>query len=357
MSRRHLNLGNWLGIGLLASTLPAWVQAPGAFHAAWLTAWWFCLGIVLGALSTGWVHRLTGGAWGRAIAPAISALARRMPWVLLAALPWVSGVPGLYAWAGADTADGFKHVWLSPGFFYARLLCYALCWLGLSRIRPDAPQRKGLSAMALIAHGLLTSLASVDVIMSLMPRWHSTGFGLVMLLSQSLSGCAMLICRADDAVLRTVPGGASGTHKAAVSRDLGNLLLMYVMSWGYLAFMEYLIIWAENLPDEIVWFVPRVQTRWLWASCAIVVLQLGLPLLALLFRSVKDAPSRLRTVAALLLFANALYCAWLVWPSLPWADARGWWLTPLTLAGLSLALFSPPTRAAPRHKELAHAAL
>ena len=37
----------------------------------------------------------------------------------------------------------------------------------------------------------------------------------------------------------------------ALFRDLGNLLLMYVMTWAYLAFVQFLIIWAENLPHEI----------------------------------------------------------------------------------------------------------
>ncbi|MGC4061080.1 MAG: hypothetical protein QM749_09670 [Aquabacterium sp.] len=372
MTLPRLNRLNGLGIALLALTLPGWLQAPQAFHAAWLTAWWFCLGIVLGALSTGWVHRLSGGAWGHAIAPAVSALAARMPWVLLAALPWVLALPALYGWADTHAAhasleasglQGFKHAWLSPGFFQARALCYALCWLGLSSIRPDRAQlsthlirqRKGLPAMALLVHALLTSLASVDIVMSLMPRWYSTGFGLVMLMSQGLGGCAMLICWTDDAALRRVPPDESGQHKAPVSRDLGNLLLMYVMSWGYLAFMQYLIIWAENLPNEIAWYVPRTQTAWLWATYAIVLLQLGVPVMALLFRSLKDQPCRLRAMALLLLLANALYCTWLIWPSLPWSDANGWWLTPLTLLGLSLALFAPPARSAPVHEEFAHA--
>ena len=38
--------------------------------------------------------------------------------------------------------------------------------------------------------------------------------------------------------------------------DLGNLLLMYVLVWAYLAYTQYLVIWSENLPHEIHWYVP-----------------------------------------------------------------------------------------------------
>ena len=62
------------------------------------------------------------------------------------------------------------------------------------------------------------------------------------------------------------------------------------MTWAYLAFMQFLVIWAENLPREIAWYVPRLQTGWQWVGVALVLLQLAVPFLALLFRDVKDQP-------------------------------------------------------------------
>ena len=72
---------------------------------------------------------------------------------------------------------------------------------------------------------------------------------------------------------------------------------MWLMTWAYLAFMQLLIIWAENLPREIAWYLPRLQTGWRWIGVALVLLQFALPLLALLQRAVKDRPQRLAAVA------------------------------------------------------------
>src|SRR5581483_915363 len=102
------------------------------------------------------------------------------------------------------------------------------------------------SALGLILYGVTISLAAVDWIMSLMPQWYSTTFGLLIGTSQMLSGLA----------LGVVACTFASSERAGADRlqDFGNLLLMYVMSWAYLAFTQYLIIWAEDLPKEIAWY-------------------------------------------------------------------------------------------------------
>ena len=44
--------------------------------------------------------------------------------------------------------------------------------------------------------------------------------------------------------------------------DLGNLMLAFVMLWAYFSFSQYLIIWSGNLPEEIDWYMHRLQTGW-----------------------------------------------------------------------------------------------
>jgi hypothetical protein len=310
--------------------------------AAWLVAWWWCLGIVLGAFVNAWIHRLSGGAWGTAVHPVALTLGARLPWLLVLAIPLVVGVPVLYPWAGSGHAaiaqlprPGFAEVWLDTPFFLLRLACYAAVWWWLTR--PAAPRSGGRAAAALVSHVVVTSLAAVDLLMSLMPRWYSTGFGLVVLANQALGGAAWIVLCMPPGAGAPPPGSAAGTPP--LSRDLGNLLLMWVMTWGYLAFMQFLIIWAENLPREIAWYVPRLQTGWQPVVVALVVLQLAVPLLLLLWRSVKDRPARLAGVAALLLGSQLLNTAWLVIPSVAPHSVLGWWVVPALALAFGLALF------------------
>src|SRR5205823_9591088 len=97
---------------------------------------------------------------------------------------------------------------------------------------------------------------------------------------QMLGAMALAIA---DASLRTRKAESS----RQVFHDLGNLLLMYVLTWAYLAFMQFLIIWVGNLPREIAWYLPRLQTGWVALAVILVVFHFFAPLAILLFRSAK----------------------------------------------------------------------
>jgi hypothetical protein len=344
------------GAAALALALPGlWLDRP-MFFAAWLSAWWLGLSIVLGALANRWVHALTGGQWGTVLEPLTRALARRLPWLLLLLVPLTFGVDALYPWVAShpDTwresmaRPAFSRVWLSPAFVAGRIVVYALVWWLLARPAANAvataTERPGRPAASLLIHATVTSLAAIDLLMSLMPAWYSTGFALLVLAGQLVAGGAMTIGGVARAGLATA--GPTSPSTPPIWRDLGNLLFAWVLSWAYLAFMQFLVIWAENLPREIAWYLPRLQTGWAIVGIALVLFHFALPLSALLFRAVKDRPERLAFVAFTILGANALDVAWLVLPSVAPHSLNGWWLLPLLLAAMGLLLFGGLTESA-----------
>jgi hypothetical protein len=340
------------GVALIALALPGgWID-PRAFFASWLAAWWYVIGLMLGAMVNLWIHRLTGGRWGEVLRPAHLLAARRLPLALLLFLPLAAGLPLLYPWA-ADP-QGWAHElprpafatwWLQPGFFWARVAAYAALWWWLSR--PASAARKGRAAASLALYLLSGTLAAVDLLMSLVPGWFSTAFGLVVLSGQALGGAALAtlwVALHTPQALR--PPAA---RKPPLARDLGNLLLMWLMTWAYLAYMEFLIIWAEDLPHEIAWYVPRLHTGWIGVGLALVLGQLVLPLLALLQRRLKDRPQRLAWIAAGLLLTQLLNSAWLVLPSVTPHALLGWWLVPQLALGMGLLLFGTGPRRLAQH--------
>ena len=328
------------GAVLLLVAAAGLAVSPRAALACGLAAWWWSLGLVLGVFMNAWMHVLTGGAWGAPVRAAAAALAPRLPWLLLGLPAIAAGAGVLYPWAYEPPSawtrglaqPAFLQAWLSPTAFTVRLALYAAAWWWATR--PASLARKGRAAASLLVHAVATSLAAVDLLMSLVPGWASTAFGLVVLGTQALAGAAVV------AVL--APRGAAGNGAPGVplSRDLGNLLLMWCMTWGYLAFMQFLVIWAENLPREIAWYVPRLQTGWRWVGLALALLLLAIPFVALLFRDVKDHPRRLRGVALLLLAATALDAVWTVMPSVDAHSLHAWWLAPAAFAGIALLAFS-----------------
>jgi hypothetical protein len=299
---------------------------------SWLAVWFFWIGTAMGGLANVWLHNLSGGAWGEAIRSPLRRAGKQLPWTSLLVVPVLAGMTLLYPWAG-NAADGiarwqgelsaaaFKNAWLSPPFFAARSVVYLLVWngLALATARPSLERSKPLSAAALIIYGFSMSAAAVDWIMSLMPLWYSSVFGWLVCIGQMLAGMAFGIVRAVR---------ASGS-RPGVYRDLGNLLLMYVLMWAYLAFSQFLIIWAENLPHEIVWYVARRSEPWLAVSWLLAVFFFFAPLLVLLSRHVKETPGLLDLLARALLVLQLLNTCWLVLPSLA-VDPRQWlWAVPL----------------------------
>jgi hypothetical protein len=250
--------------------------------------------------------------------------------------PLLFALPRLYPWIGStEPVVQAKTWWLNVPFFLARAALYFLTWSLLAwrwlalearstTARPPALRR--LSAIGLIVYGLTISLAAVDWIMSLLPQWYSAGFGLLVATSQMLAGMALAVLARSR--------WRSADLSPATFNDFGNLLLMYVMTWAYLAFTQFLITWAEDLPHEIAWYVPRVQTSWRWLTLTILVLEFALPFLLLLSRAIKRTPAALGGLAAILLVGQLLFSFHLVAPTLEPGGLTVSWADALTFIGV-----------------------
>ena len=289
---------------------------------SYLVAWLFFLAISLGAMANLMLHSLTGGRWGQCVRPAWLAATRLMPALALLFAPIAVGVSSIYPWSDTPGA------WLNVPFFTARSIGYLLVWVVLAQafLRADRASvdpalganrsERRVAAAGLVIYALTMSLAAVDWIASLTPRWHSSGFGLLVIAGQMLAGAAFAI-----AVAASGWGPVQSPRRGALRddfrfHDLGNLLLMYVLLWAYLAYTQFLIMWSENLPQEIRWYVPRLQTSWVAVGVILVGLHFALPLLILLSRSAKRSPAVLAAIAAGLLAAHLVDAFWLVMPSL-----------------------------------------
>jgi len=282
---------------------------------SYLFGWLVFLGLALGGMANLMLLNLTGGRWGEAVRPAFVACARLVPLAALLVLPLLFGMRHLY-----PIDEG---AWFGATFFVGRTIGYLVLWSVLALLVAGRPS-VGISAVGLIVYGFTMSIAAVDWIASLVPTWYSTGFGLVVGVGQMLGAFALAVAYLG---LRARHGGAEIFH------DLGNLLLMFVLTWAYLAFMQFLVIWVGNLPHEIEWYVPRLQTGWVALAVLLVVFHFFAPLAILLFRSVKRAPLLIGSLAAALLALHVVDVYWLVAPSVRPHGFSIAWGDPIALIG------------------------
>jgi len=312
---------------------------------SYLFAWLFLLAISLGSMANLMVHSLTGGRWGEPVRPAWIAATRLLPLVAILFVPVLLGIARLYPWVASPGA------YLNVPFFVARAIAYLAAWivLGAAFLRADratvdpasggSPGARRIAAGGLIVYALTVSLAAVDWIASLTPHWYSSAFGLVFATGQMLAGAAFGVAVASGSFgpLARVPRPALVEPTRQRFHDLGNLLLMYVLTWAYLAYTQFLIIWSENLPHEIHWYVPRVQTGWAALGIFLVAFHFFLPLLILLSRAAKRSPALLGAIATGLLAAHLADAFWLVVPTFRSGGFAVSWTDLLALAVLGIA--------------------
>jgi hypothetical protein len=328
----------WI-VGIAGAVLLALAASRDRTSAAqsYLFVWWFLLGLPLGSMMILMVHNLTGGGWGELIRPPLEAALNLLPASLALAVPLLFGLPALYAWArssdvAADPLLQAKAWYLASDFFLLRTAVIFAVWLALAYLLrrwsaarfldaglPDARRLRATSAIGLLLYGVTVTVAAVDWIMSLTPQWYSTAFGLLVGVGWPLSALAL-------AIIVTVATAANPRECSPDHlQDLGKLLLMFVMTWTYLAYMQYLIVWAEDLPHEIAWYLPRQQTDWRAVLWFLIVFHFALPFLFLLSRRAKRSAFALTAIAVVLLVAHFVDAFWLVVPSLrPAGFALSW---------------------------------
>ena len=341
---RLSNRGVMFGaVGIVAVAIGYFMVDLSQFLQSYLVAYMFWIGISLGSLSLLMVQHLSGGAWGLVARRVFEASTRTLPLMLLMFIPIAMNMPTLYKWARPEAIDDAiiqtKAAYLNPEFFFIRVGIYFAVWMGLAFILSKwskqqdemAPQPPGpldrrfrvLSGPGMILHVLAITFMSVDWVMSLDPHFYSTIFGVLILGGQGLSTLAFTIL-----VLQGLSNSKPISEVADAERfhDYGKLMLAFVMLWAYFNVSQLLIIWSANLPEEIPWYIERLQGH--WAPWAVVVLvgHFVLPFMLLLSRDLKRHGRVLSRVAFLVLVMRVIDFVWTIGPvfrhdyTLHWMD-------------------------------------
>lgn len=344
--------------GLVGLTLCAVgaIFRPAVFLQSYLFAYLFLLGLALGSMAILMLQYLTTGDWGVVTRRVLESAMRTLPWLAVGFLPVALGARELYVWArpAQAAAEGldYRAEYLNLPFFVARAVIYFAVWLAMAHRldRWSREQDRGaalewlkrlrrLSGPGLALYGVTITFAAYDWLMSLNPEWYSTIFGLLIIAGQALSAIAFVI------VVATLLARGEPMERALQPRhfhDIGKLMLAFVMVWAYLAFSQLLIVWSGNLPQEIRFYLPRMQSDWRWVGVSLIVLHFALPFALLLSRDLKRRAAHLAALAGLVIVMRVIDLFWLVAPEFRRRGLAVDWFDPLTVVGLCgvwLALF------------------
>ncbi len=325
------------GVLYLVGALPMPVRQ---LFLSYLVGYCFWLSVALGCLVILMLQHLTGGAWGIVLRRVLESGTRTLAILALLFLPFFGGLFALYEWTDPAIVQHnatlqHKAIYLNVPFFIARAVGYFVLWLVLTYLlnRWSKEQDEGypgesrrfrlLSAPGLVIYGFTVTFASIDWIMSLEPHWYSTIYPVLFATGQVLTGLAFAI--AVLILLATQPPLDAVVSRRHL-RDLGSLLLAFVMFWAYMSISQFLLIWIGNLPEEIPWYLRRVRGGWQVLAILLIVCHFALPFLLLLSRSIKENARRLALVAIFLLVMRFLDLFWWIEPAYPHPHEYGFWL-------------------------------
>ena len=161
-----------------------------------------------------------------------------------------------------------KSGYLNVPFFLGRAAFFILGWniyryfaLKFSKNQDEATDNRWHKKSFKAAAGFLVffiyteSIMSWDWIMSLDPHWFSTLFGWYVF-------AGMMVCAITTIALVTIYLKSKGyLEKVNDSHihDLAKFMFAFSIFWTYLWFSQFMLIWYSNIPEEVTYFITRIE--------------------------------------------------------------------------------------------------
>jgi hypothetical protein len=316
-----------IGLAGLIGCIAGVLLVPRDALIAWLVCWLAWGSIPIGSLALLMLVALIPGSWRELYSRPLAVGAGLMPLVLIAMIPLIAGMSLIYPWTAAGATSGyaaFKSVWLSTGFFAVRTLGYLIILSLIAyAILSAGPQfRAAIAAAGVILYAIIGSLIGIDFAESTQPDFHSSIYGLLALSNQWLAGISFAILLGLWRSRQNAPLAAAG------------VLVTAILIWGYMHAMQYIVIWAGDIPSEARWYIERGRHGWEALAWLLYGLQGLFSFAALLAPKVRRSSRAMVAIAGLTLAMRLVEQAWLV---LPAVHGIGWDVAPLILAA-SLAM-------------------
>tara|TARA_R110002049_G_scaffold16455_9_gene65523 strand:+ start:681 stop:2057 length:1377 start_codon:yes stop_codon:yes gene_type:complete len=172
---------------------------------------------------------------------------------------------------GNDNYDALvagKSGWLNKTGFFIRGLIFLAGWSlyrhfsrKFSLAQDSADDNRYFKKNFRIAAAFLVffiyteSMMSWDWIMSVDPHWFSTLFGWYLLAGMLVCGITVIAMIAIYLKSKGLLEHVNDSH----IHDLAKFMFGFSVFWTYLWFSQFMLIWYSNIPEEVTYFVTRIE--------------------------------------------------------------------------------------------------
>ncbi|MHA7942172.1 quinol:cytochrome C oxidoreductase [Formosa sp. 3Alg 14/1] len=247
------------------------------WSALYVAAFFFMM-IALGALAFYALQYASQAGWSPVLFRVMEGItAYLLPGAIIVLLIAVaSGTIGhynLFVWMDPEVVAHDKLLqgkadWLNIGWFAVRGLIFIAGWSlyrhfsrKYSIAQDDADDNRFFKKNFRISAGFLVffiyseSIMSWDWIMSVDPHWFSTLFGWYVFASMFVSGITVIALVTIYLKSKGLLPLVNDSH----IHDLAKFMFGISVFWTYLWFSQFMLIWYSNIPEEVTYFVTRIE--------------------------------------------------------------------------------------------------
>lgn len=297
---------------------------------SYLTAFFYVSCMSVGALFFVAIHHVARAGWIVGIRRIVEGFTAFIPVMIVGSLVLLAGAQTLFPWMDKEVVANSpliasKGAYLNLPFLIIRLLIFGFGMLFFAKkivgfsLAQDTGGSSELTNSStnwsvgfILFFALSFTLFSMDLLMTLLPTWYSTIFGIYCLAGMVQGSLALLIL-----VLYYMKnkGFVKGYYTEEHIHDVAKYLKGFTIFWAYIAFSQFMLIWYANIPEETEYYLIRAQGSWMTISIALLVFKFIVPFLALLPRGAKRNPGVLSAVCVLILVMQYLDVYWMVYPN------------------------------------------
>ncbi len=318
-----------VGLGVVAFAVGV-MRNPGAMWPAYLTAFFYVSLIGLGGLFWTAINNISKAGWSVSLRRLAEGMTAFIPIMVVASFVLLAGVRYLYPWAqveevNANPVIAAKSGYLNVPFLVIRLFVFGLGVLIFQRsivgnsLKQDVSgdeiythKNVSLGVAFLLFFALSFTMFSIDLIMSLLPTWYSTIFGIYCFAGMFQSSlAAMILILLYMKKTKNIGGYYTEDH----IHDVAKYLKGFTVFWAYIAFSQFMLIWYANIPEETEYYLMRMQNGWMGVSMLLLVGKFIIPFLALLPRGNKRNPVTLVCISVWILVMQYIDVYWMVGPN------------------------------------------
>ena len=241
-----------------------------------------------------------------------------------------------------------KSAYLNQPFFWIRTLVYIGVWCyfaNLFRKRSLLEDAQGgtkihfknitYAAIFLVFFAFTSSTASWDWIMSIDTHWFSTLFGWYVFSGMWVSFLIVFVLMS---IWLKNKGYLPNVNKSHI-HDAAKWMFAISFLWTYLWFSQFMLIWYSNIPEEVTYYITRID-HYKWLFFGIFFVNFLFPMVILIARDAKRQIGYLIVVGVIIFVGHWLDVYMMIMPGSLGNHAHlGWMELGLALGFLGLFLF------------------